>query len=225
MRVILVSSSSGSDLTQLATQINKDLCLVFARSNCKIATWGWCSVVKIHFLFCQGRCNFSSRYSERGENGSRKIISFLCWSVSLLLSCVQLPGSNLAQAVETKKKSSLNGWQGSMCHPSAVSGQYLVHIIKMSLCLAQSDIALEYEQIICGLVWHEGYANHSQLEIVPPSPFWIFPWCQMRNAKKSIACCTRGLRGDFSLSLPCYQQTHSWAIYGRQKSRYEGRYH
>lgn len=58
-----------------------------------------------------------------------------------------------------------------MCHPSAVSGQYLVHIIKMSLYLAQSDIALKYEQIICGLVWREGYANRSQLEIVPPSPF------------------------------------------------------
>lgn len=80
--------------------------------------------------------------------------------------CPALYGSNLAQAVETKKKSSLKGWQGSMCHQPALSAQHLVHIIKMSLYLALSDVALEYKQIIYGLLCQEGYASHSQLEMV-----------------------------------------------------------
>lgn len=82
-------------------------------------------------------------------------------------SCVQLSGSNLAQAVETKKKSSQKGWQGSVCHQPAVSAQHLVHVMKISLYLALSDIALEYKQIVYGLLCQEGYASHSQLEIVP----------------------------------------------------------
>lgn len=89
-------------------------------------------------------------------------------------SCAQLPGSNLAQAVETKKKSSQNGWQGPVYPQPAVSVQHLVHIIKMSLYLALSDIVLEYKQIICGLLWHERNTNHSQLEIVPPHLFKYF---------------------------------------------------
>lgn len=54
-----------------------------------------------------------------------------------------------------------------MCHQPAVSAQHLVHIIKISLYLALSDIALEYKQIIYGLLCQEGYPSHSQLVIVP----------------------------------------------------------
>lgn len=39
--------------------------------------------------------------------------------------------------------------------------------MKISLYLALSDIALEYKQIIYGLLCQEGYASHSQLEMFP----------------------------------------------------------
>lgn len=141
-------------------------------------------------------------------------------------SCVQLPGSNLAQAVETTTKSSLNGWQGPLCHQPAVSGQYLVHTIRTSLYLALSDIALEYKLIICGLLWHEGYANRSQLEIVPPSPFPTFPWCQTGNERKSIVALfllyQRIKRRLWSSLLSTNSfMSRIWEA----KIRYEGRYH
>lgn len=186
MRVILVNSSSGSNLTQLATQINKHLCLVSTRSNSKTVTWAWCSIVKMHFIFF-ARKGKTLVADEWGEKAIRKIIPFLCWSVSLLLSKVDSFVhflSNLSQAVGTKKKSSLNDWWGPLCHQlfQAVSSSQSKTALVFGF--ERRCLGIPPDDLWFALVWRK--CQPFTTGNCSPSPFWLFPWCQTGNVGKSI---------------------------------------